>query len=189
MTPRSCRLSEPVAHAEWLPAAPFRSHVRRLIDASGLPWRAVALAARVPPKVVKTLLHGRHGRARPRLPRVAAQQLMLLTEDSLLALRRRRESGWVLHAYVRRLLRAGFDVDDVAVLLRVDPSRLESLTAGAGCATDAYTVLLARAACDALCPDDSDPAYATLDAEPVREPAPVSTVPVEAVRPAVPQAA
>ena len=59
----------------WLPAAPFRSHVRALIDSSGLPWRAIALEARVPPGVVRTLLLGRDGRHHSKIPRLVAQNL------------------------------------------------------------------------------------------------------------------
>ena len=135
----------------WLPAAPFRSHVRALIDSSGLPWRAIALEARVPPGVVRTLLLGRDGRHRSKIPRLVAQNLLLLTEADLRRLRHRSVPPPVLQRLVHP--------DDVAVILRTEPAQIRAVAAGAACSSDAYTALLARAACDALCPDDSEAAY------------------------------
>jgi len=143
----------------WLPAAPFRSHVRALIDSSGLPWRAIALEARVPPGVVRTLLLGRDGRHRSKIPRLVAQNLLLLTEADLRRLRHRSVPPPVLRRLVRRLCRHGLTPDDVAVILRTEPAQIRAVAAGAACSSDAYTALLARAACDALCPDDSEAAY------------------------------
>ncbi len=143
----------------WLPAAPFRSHVRTLMDASGLPWRAIALEARVPPAVVRTLLHGRSGRPRTKIPRQAAENLLRLTEADLHELRRQPGSYDLLRRLMLRLCSRGFSALDVAMLLRLHPERVRSVLTGRRQSTDAYTTLLARAACDALCPDDGEDAY------------------------------
>lgn len=71
-------------------AAPFRAHLGRLIDLTGLPWTELARHALVPPAVVHRLLFGRNGRLARRIPRDYARRLLELDEQRLLALAGRR---------------------------------------------------------------------------------------------------
>lgn len=66
-------------------AAPFRAHLDRLIDLTGLPWTELAGQARVPPAVVHRLLYGRNGRCMSRIPRDYARRLLELDERGLRA--------------------------------------------------------------------------------------------------------
>ena len=143
----------------WLPAAPFRSHVTHLMTASGLPWRAVALAASVPPALVRSLLLGRDGRPRTKIHRVAATNLMSVTVDDLTELRSRVVSAQRLRRLIDRLHRHGFTTDEVGHQLRLTPEQVRAVTSGKATTSDAYTTLLARAACDARCPNDLEGAY------------------------------
>ncbi len=143
---------------DWLPATPFRSHVNALIAATGLPWRAVALQAGVPPRVVRTLILGRGGRLNRKIPRSAAISLLALSETALKQLRRRYVPCDAARRLVGRLRAAGLDDHDIATLLRLDDWSLTSIDTGTRL-VDEYTLLLARAACDARCPDESEPAY------------------------------
>ncbi len=143
----------------WLPAAPFRTHVQALIECSGLPWRAVALQARVPPAIVRTLVLGRQGRLRSKIPRQAAENLLRVSAAELDELRHEPASLDLLRRLVARLSSRGFTASDIATLLRTDTPRIRALIAGMRVPVDAYTALLARAACDALCPNDGEAAY------------------------------
>lgn len=67
----------------WVLAAPFRAHVRRLLDQTGLPWPVIALTADLPPSLVRSLLFGRDGRLRSRLPASAARRLLSLDAERL----------------------------------------------------------------------------------------------------------
>lgn len=71
-------------------AAPFRAHLDRLIDLTGLPWTELANHALVPPAVVHRLLFGRNGRRVARIPPDYARRLLQLDERRLLALAGRR---------------------------------------------------------------------------------------------------
>lgn len=72
----------------WVQAAPFRAHLQRLLDQTGLPWTALAAQALVPPAVVHRLLYGRGGRPMSRIPREYARRLFALDEGRLRTLAR-----------------------------------------------------------------------------------------------------
>jgi hypothetical protein len=67
----------------WVPAAPFRAHLRHLLDLTGLPWPVVALKAGVPPRLVRRLLFVDQGRRLPKLPRESAMRLITLNDATL----------------------------------------------------------------------------------------------------------
>lgn len=71
----------PLARNSWVDAAPFMLHTRWLLAVSGLPWRALAVAAGVPSGVVRALAGSgpRTGRMRSR----DAARLLKLQPDTL----------------------------------------------------------------------------------------------------------
>ena len=69
--------------AEWVSAAPFRAHLLRLIQTTGLPWRTIAVLAAVPSVTVDHLLHGRNGRRLTRLQPHLAARLLAMTPASV----------------------------------------------------------------------------------------------------------
>ena len=64
-----------MADQYWLPAAPFRSLARHLMNSHGLGVEELAVQAGLPVAAVRTLIQGRGGRARPRVARFVAQGL------------------------------------------------------------------------------------------------------------------
>lgn len=72
----------------WVKAAPFRALLDRLIDITGLPWRALAHHGRLPPRLVHRLLYGRGGRPLTRIPRDCASRILALDERRLRELAR-----------------------------------------------------------------------------------------------------
>lgn len=133
----------------WVQAAPFRAHVRHLIDATGIPWRAVAIAARVPPASVRTLLAGREGRLRPRISRRTAECLMAVRVDDLREARfipvPAARTGRMLSA----LRRQGLSWEELAAMLGTDAVTLARIAAGGRRTCPALLELLAEAACGA----------------------------------------
>lgn len=71
----------------WVQAAPFRAHLRRLLELTGLPWPVLAYQADVPASMVEHLLFGRNGRLPTRIPVESARRLFALREATLLELR------------------------------------------------------------------------------------------------------
>ncbi|MDR2896350.1 MAG: hypothetical protein LBV30_06840 [Propionibacteriaceae bacterium] len=67
----------------WVDAAPFRAHVIRLMAQTGLPWAAIAYQARVPLNTCRTLVIGRDGHLRSRIPRDYALRLITLAPGQL----------------------------------------------------------------------------------------------------------
>ncbi len=67
----------------WVEAAPFRSYARHLIEASGTSWELLAEVAQVRPSVLLTLLRGRDGRLRHRVPAGAAARLLKVRASDL----------------------------------------------------------------------------------------------------------
>lgn len=63
----------------WVLAAPFRAHVRYVMECSGVPWRVIAAAAAVPAPTVRSLLGGRLGK----LPARSATRLLAVTPATL----------------------------------------------------------------------------------------------------------
>lgn len=139
----------------WVTAAPFRAHVRRVLTAEPLPWRAFAGYARVPDNVVRGLL----GLGRRPLRRIAphyAQALLGVEPTNLRAdLMRPVEPGAALMA-ARALLAAGWTVARIARAGSIPESRLRALLHGEDPAITQRTVLLITAAARAHGIDPED---------------------------------
>ncbi|NLT31281.1 MAG: hypothetical protein GXX86_12645 [Propionibacterium sp.] len=129
----------------WLPAGPYRQHLRRLITDSGLPWRAIALYAGVPVRFVRRLAGARPPR---RVPMAVAQRLWAVTEADLAALAGTPGRRRVTARRVRWLLDRGVPPDRIAAMVGVSTGDVERLGRDRGWCS-ARTELLARAAVQA----------------------------------------
>lgn len=67
----------------WVEAAPFRAHLRHLMEASGQPWQVVAKVARISLPDAHRLLHGRHGRPVRRISPQTASRLFWVDRRQL----------------------------------------------------------------------------------------------------------
>jgi hypothetical protein len=76
-------MTEPPDRHAWVPAAPFRAHLRHLQAATGLPWEVLAWAAGVSPSLVRHLVLGNNGRHPRRISPLSARRLAELTPQRL----------------------------------------------------------------------------------------------------------
>lgn len=74
----------------WVEAAPFRAHLRHLIDTTGQPLPVVAEMARISLPDARRLLHGRRGRPVRRISPQTASRLFWLDRRQLLGSASRR---------------------------------------------------------------------------------------------------
>lgn len=114
----------------WVVAGPFRAHLRRILDETGLPWRVLAGYAHVPDNVVRALL-GREGR--PRLRRLAphyAERLLRL--DPAVIARDLAAPGspvWA-RAAIRALLGAGWTPERIRIVAGLSRAQVTALSSG-----------------------------------------------------------
>lgn len=106
----------------WVDAAPFRRHVRHLIEATGLSWRLVAAHADVAPRTIRTLLHGRPHTGQPvnRIHIDTARALMSLDVDDLTAAEDHRTCAADPRTLFHTLLTLGHDHAQLTRWLTVD---------------------------------------------------------------------
>lgn len=124
-------------------AAPFRAHLRQLLDLTGLPWPVFALKAGVPPRLVSRLLnHG--GRQLPRLPRDTAIRILGLTDESVAELGRTMVPADDTRDCLRRLLLAGCSIHALAQYCRLPHTELLNTLSATHCTE--LTALLVRSA-------------------------------------------
>lgn len=120
-------MTDPDTIHAWVQAAPFRAHVRHLLDTTGLPWPVVALEAGVPPALVHHLLFGRRGRRMTRIPPQSAVALLRLDAVSLLGTAARWVPAGPTAARVADLLSRGLQASTLARHCRLTESELEAL--------------------------------------------------------------
>lgn len=125
-------------------SAPFRAHVRQLLDRSDLPWPVVALASGVPPRLVGHLLFPNSRRRLRRLPRDLALRLLHLTEETLAQLRQNLVSAESTQEHLGALLAAGYPPPQLAAYCRLSVAELYAALATPRCSQ--LTALLARSA-------------------------------------------
>lgn len=129
----------------WVLATPFRAHLRHLVRTTGVPWRALALAAGAEPTLVRALLHGRGGRPLRRLHPETARRLLELTPRSVEGLRHRRVVAGEVPRRLRELRAAGVGTEELAAWLQTPRHEVIALLEGPpGCCTE-LTALLAEA--------------------------------------------
>lgn len=129
----------------WVAAAPFRAHVRHVLRGSGLPWRALAVAAQVEPTVVRTLLHGRSGRPVKRLHPGSARRLLAVDAVTLAERRLTHVAAAPVVEQLRAATAAGVDLPTMAGWLRLSPSEVSVLLSGSATHCNGLTALLAEA--------------------------------------------
>lgn len=111
----------------WVPAGPFRTTFRLLVDSTGLPWRMVAGLARVPVPVAARLI-GDRPHPRHRLRQVDAQRICLLTPGMVRSLRRARVPAATARRRLRRLERH-CTREEIAQLTGLPRAELDRLAA------------------------------------------------------------
>ena len=129
----------------WVQAAPFRAHVRHLIDTTGLPWPVVAAEAGAPTALVQRLVSSRRGRTLTRIPPVVARRLLDLSAGDLLSATRRTVPAGATGVRVSALLGAGHEARRVAAFCRLTEAELLALPRAVRCSR--LTEILVEAAC------------------------------------------
>lgn len=140
---------KPHAAADWVLAAPFRSHLRWLIDSTGVPWRVIALQAAMPAHQIRHLLLGRGGRPVRRLHRNCAARILAVTPQQVQSLHTTIVPAAAAAARVRRLLSAGVGLEATAAFLGLTLDETRGLAAGRLRTCRRITELRATAACEA----------------------------------------
>lgn len=130
----------------WVLAAPFRLHVCRVLDGTGLPWRALAGYAGVPDNVVRSLL-GRPGRRRLRrlAPHYAAQLLGLDPDRVRRDLAQPGSPPWV-RLWLETLTAHGWAARRIGAVAGLAPATVEGLRAGWPIEVSRHTELVLSAA-------------------------------------------
>ncbi|WP_425309818.1 hypothetical protein AADG42_13980 [Ammonicoccus fulvus] len=114
----------------WVQAAPFRVHVRRILDSTGLPWRAIAGYAGVPDNVVRSLLGRPERRRLQRLaPHYAARLLALDPARIRRDLALPGSLEWA-RLWVDTLMADGWSVRRVAAVCGMSPEAIRGLRDG-----------------------------------------------------------
>ncbi len=116
--------------APWVAAAPFRAHLRHLVDATGLPWQVIVVAADVSLSLGDHLLHGRNGRPLKRIARPQAARLLGVTEASARAMSRAWVSSRPAERLVAHLVGRGWSAEAIADAAGVDRMTVQALAAG-----------------------------------------------------------
>lgn len=131
----------------WVASAPFRAHVHRLMDLSGLPWRAIAIHACVPERVVQRLV----GPARRggRIVRSYAARLLAITPQELRRLGRTWQAAEPTSHCIRALLSSGWTVPGLADALRLSNLEIGELARGRQPNVTYRCALMVRAAAQA----------------------------------------
>lgn len=114
----------------WVTAAPFRAHLRHLLNETGLPWRVVAGEAGLPDRVVRNLLHGREGRPLRRIAPHYARRLLRLEAHQLSNALRELVPASAAHAAAHRLLGSAWSAADIAVTAEVTIPEADALLLG-----------------------------------------------------------
>lgn len=119
------------ADAEWIPADPFRSYVRHLLEAAELPWTALAVLSDVPAAQLRSLLFGRRG-GRPlrRLHPHTAARLLSLNASQLRMLRYSRCAAGATRELLGNLAAHGLANAELARAAELSRSELSLILSG-----------------------------------------------------------
>lgn len=131
----------------WVSSAPFRAHVHRLMDLSGLPWRAIAMHACVPERVVQRLVGP--PRRGGRIVRAYAARLFAITPQELRRLGRTWQAAEPTSELIRALVSSGWTVDGLADALRLSNLEIGDLAMGRQQNVTYRCALMVRAAAQA----------------------------------------
>ena len=131
----------------WVDAAPFRTHVRRLLADTGEHARVVALACGVAPATLDHLLTRHHGAPLRRIRARDAARLLTLDRDGLRSLDTVQVSTSDTARRIGALVSLGRSPDWIASQLRVAPSAVSAAANAPRCS--ALVELRAACACAA----------------------------------------
>lgn len=127
-----------------MPSAPFRAHLRLLLDGTGLPWPVMALAAGVSHRLVGRLLNTPGSRRLPKLPAESAQRLLRLNQHHLTELSRLQIPAESTARLLASLLADGCPPAHLARYCRLSRSELSATLTAPTCSE--LTALLAQSA-------------------------------------------
>lgn len=120
----------PPSDTAWVLAAPFRAHLRHLVEGSGLPWEVVALHAGVSVSTASGLLFGRRGRPLRRIARPVALRLLAVSVESVSRLPRLAIPAGASGSRARLLLGRGAHPQALARELGIPVGLLGALVDG-----------------------------------------------------------
>ncbi|SDS12373.1 hypothetical protein [Microlunatus soli] len=156
-------------HADWVDAAPFRAHVRQLIESHGLTWRTVAVLAEVPAPALAGLIRGRctavrAGRRRggprseirrqsrpvPRLHPLIAERLFHLTSEAITAAARRPAHAGLTRSLLVALTERGWPLAEISDRTGLPAAELQAVATGRRADCSQLTEATVKAAAQAL---------------------------------------
>lgn len=109
---------------DWVVAAVFRTHLQDLLAGSGLPWRAIALYAQLPARLIRRLAGPRPPK---RIPAEVATSLMTLELAELEGLRCRTGRWESISRQLSWLADQGHDTRALAQMLQLTPKEVEHM--------------------------------------------------------------
>lgn len=116
-----------LSHHAWVDAAPFRAHLRRLIDATGEPWFVVVQAAGLSVRHGQALLHGRDGRRPRRVSGSVARGILATTPEGVVSLRTRMLQAGDTLEELTTLVGEGVSVASLAAFLGLTEQQVIAL--------------------------------------------------------------
>jgi len=135
---------------EWVLAAPFRAHVIHLIETAQVPWPVVAYQAGVSLGTLRTLLFGRHGKARSKIAQESASRLIELRTDDLSWMRSASVSSRNLATRIRMLRSRHVAWGRIAAFLGVSEEICQEFARGERCSCTVLVDVLAQSACELI---------------------------------------
>ncbi|MCL1907632.1 MAG: hypothetical protein FWG08_06970 [Propionibacteriaceae bacterium] len=132
---------------EWVIAAPFRAHVSHLIHNAEVPWPVIAYQAGVPQGVLRTLLFGRQGKLRPKIPQDVALRLVSLRPQDLVWMRVTQVRAERTGTRIRNLRTANKTWPDIAQFLHIDMESCRAIAHGQQSYVSVMVEVLAHCAC------------------------------------------
>ena len=137
-------------NANWVLAAPFRAHVTQLMEIAQVPWPVVAYQAGVPMATLRTLLFGRHGKARSKICHQAASRLIGLRPENLAWMRRSQVGAHRAGARIRLLRSHQLSWESIAASLHIDVKSCQGIARGEQSYCSVMVEVLAQSACQAI---------------------------------------
>ena len=130
-------------------AEPFRAWVRQLMSDTGLPWRVIARASRVPSATVYALLRGQDQRSMATLPQLEAERLFRLDHHRLAYLQQEPADPQQVRLLLLSLAMAGCSNRQIAEFSGIDTLTVRVLMTGDRVWCSRLQQVRAEAACEA----------------------------------------
>jgi len=147
--PSPTRRAKPVADKpEWVLSAPFRAHVTYLMSTAQVPWPVIAYRAGVSPAILRTLLYGRHGKVRAKIPQQTAAQIIRLRTEDLAWMRISQTSAENAGTRIRLLRSRHLTWAQIAACLTLDEETCQAIARGERTSCSVMVDILAQSACE-----------------------------------------